>query len=122
MPEHDDIFDAIAEFNRSYLTLALRLLQADREAAQQQLGMSDEAAALVVALTPAQIDVLAERRELFCEFRAESSPAAPDAVAVPSFHASRRARTQRDIRLPVRTGDRVRPRPAPLRPVVGCVG
>ncbi|RQR28819.1 MULTISPECIES: flagellar transcriptional regulator FlhD [unclassified Burkholderia] len=74
MPEQDDIFDAIAEFNRSYLTLAQRLLQADREAAKQQLGMSDETAAIVAELTPAQIDELAERRELFCEFRAESSP------------------------------------------------
>lgn len=74
MAEQDDIFDAIVEFNRSYLTLAQRLLRADREAAKQQLGMSDKMASIVAALTPAQIEVLAERRELFCEFRAESSP------------------------------------------------
>ncbi|KHK57086.1 flagellar transcriptional regulator FlhD [Burkholderia sp. A9] len=74
MPEQDDIFDAIAEFNRSYLTLAQRLLRVDRAAAKQQLGMSDETASLVAALTPAQIEMLAERRELFCEFRAEASP------------------------------------------------
>lgn len=74
MPEQDDIFDAIAEFNRSYLALAQRLLRADHEAAKQQLGMSDEAASIVAALTPAQIDELAEHHELFCEFRAESSP------------------------------------------------
>jgi len=74
MPEQDDIFDAIVEFNRSYLTLALRLLRADREEAKRQLGMSDETASIVSALTPAQIEVLSERRELFCEFRSESSP------------------------------------------------
>ncbi|RQR24886.1 flagellar transcriptional regulator FlhD [Burkholderia sp. Bp9143] len=74
MAKQNEIFDAIAEFNRSYLTLAQRLLQADREAAKQQLGMSDETASIVAALTPAQIDVLAERHELFCEFRAEFSP------------------------------------------------
>ncbi|RQS05930.1 flagellar transcriptional regulator FlhD [Burkholderia sp. Bp8998] len=74
MAKPNDIFDAIAEFNRSYLTLAQRLLQADREAAKKQLGMSDETASIVAALTPAQIDVLAARRELFCEFRAEYAP------------------------------------------------
>ncbi|HDR9004597.1 flagellar transcriptional regulator FlhD [Burkholderia vietnamiensis] len=74
MAEQDDVFDAIAEFNRSYLTLAQRLLNADREVAKQQLGMSDEVASIVAGLTPEQIEVLADRRELFCEFRDESSP------------------------------------------------
>jgi flagellar transcriptional activator FlhD len=36
--------------------------------------MSDEVASIVAGLTPEQIEVLADRRELFCEFRDESSP------------------------------------------------
>jgi len=69
-----DIFDAIAEFNRAYLVLAQRILRIDHEQGKRQLGISDGVAASIVALTPDQIDALAESGELVCEFRAENAP------------------------------------------------
>ncbi|AXF25416.1 flagellar transcriptional regulator FlhD [Burkholderia pyrrocinia] len=74
MTGHGDIFDAIAEFNRAYLMLAQRILRIDREQGKRQLGISDEIAASIVALTLDQIDELAAGGELVCEFRAESAP------------------------------------------------
>ncbi|AOI61774.1 flagellar transcriptional regulator FlhD [Burkholderia diffusa] len=74
MTGHGDIFDAIAEFNRAYLALAQRILRIDFEQGKRQLGISDEMAASIDALTPDQIDELAARGELVCEFRAENAP------------------------------------------------
>ncbi|RQZ68241.1 flagellar transcriptional regulator FlhD [Burkholderia sp. Bp9004] len=74
MTGQGDIFDAIAEFNRTYLVLAQRMLRIDYEQAKRQLGISDEIAASIDALTLDQIDELAVRGELVCEFRAENAP------------------------------------------------
>ncbi|WP_175884855.1 flagellar transcriptional regulator FlhD [Burkholderia sp. BCC0044] len=74
MTEQGDIFDAIAEFNRAYLVLAQRMLRADYEAGKRQLGISNESAASIVALTADQIDELAAGGELVCELRAENAP------------------------------------------------
>ncbi|RQV08779.1 flagellar transcriptional regulator FlhD [Burkholderia cenocepacia] len=74
MTEQGDIFDAIAEFNRAYLMLAQRMLRAHYEEGKRQLGISDESAASIVALTADQIDELAASGELVCEFRAENAP------------------------------------------------
>ncbi|KAB0643933.1 flagellar transcriptional regulator FlhD [Burkholderia latens] len=74
MTGQGDIFDAIAEFNRAYLVLAQRILRIDYEQGRRQLGISDEIAASIVALTPVQIDELAASGELVCEFRAENAP------------------------------------------------
>ena len=74
MTEQGDIFDAIAEFNRAYLVLAQRILRVHYEQGKRQLGISDEIAATIVALTADQIDELAVGGELVCEFRAENAP------------------------------------------------
>ena len=74
MTGQGDIFDAIVEFNRAYLVLAQRILRIDYEQGRQQLGISDEIAASIVALTPDRIDEIAAGGELVCEFRAENAP------------------------------------------------
>ncbi|WP_260449362.1 flagellar transcriptional regulator FlhD [Burkholderia seminalis] len=74
MTGRGDIFDAIAEFNRAYLVLAQRILRIDYEQGKRQLGISDEIAASIDALTLDQIDELAAGGELVCEFRAENAP------------------------------------------------
>lgn len=74
MTERGDIFDAIAEFNRAYLVLAQRILRIDYEQGKRQLGISDEIAASIDAMTLDQIDELAAGGELVCEFRAENAP------------------------------------------------
>ena len=74
MTEQGDIFDAIAEFNRAYLVLAQRILRVHYEQGKRQLGISDESAATIVALTADQIDELAVGGKLVCEFRAENAP------------------------------------------------
>ncbi|WP_175717726.1 flagellar transcriptional regulator FlhD [Burkholderia anthina] len=74
MAEQDDISGAIAEFNRSYLMLAKWMILTNRDEAKRQLGISDMTASSIVALTLAQIDELADRGELFCEFRVDAAP------------------------------------------------
>ncbi|KHK57081.1 flagellar transcriptional regulator FlhD [Burkholderia sp. A9] len=74
MAELHDISDAITEFNRSYLMLAKWLLLANRDEATRQLGISERTASRIAALTLAQIDHLAARGKLFCEFRDECAP------------------------------------------------
>ncbi|CAB3760210.1 flagellar transcriptional regulator FlhD [Burkholderia sp. MSh2] len=74
MTGHGDIFDAIAEFNRAYLVLAQRMLRTDFEQGKRQLGIPDDVAASIAALTQQQIDEIAESGELFCEFRSENAP------------------------------------------------
>ena len=74
MTGQGDIFDAIAEFNRTYLVLAQRMLRIDYEQGKRQLGISDEIAASIDALMPDQIDELAAGGELVCEFRNENAP------------------------------------------------
>lgn len=74
MAEQKDILDAITEFNRSYLATSQRMLRIDLEQGKRLLGISDEMAAHIVALTPAQIGELAKRTELICEFRSEIAP------------------------------------------------
>ncbi|RQR70299.1 flagellar transcriptional regulator FlhD [Burkholderia sp. Bp9012] len=74
MAEQHDISDAIAEFNRSYLMLAKWLLLVNRGEATRQLGISEMTASRIASLTLAQIDHLATRGKLFCEFRDEFAP------------------------------------------------
>ncbi|WP_230676347.1 flagellar transcriptional regulator FlhD [Burkholderia gladioli] len=69
-----DIVDAITAFNRAYLLLAQRILRADREQGKRQLGVTDEVAAWIVAMTPEQIDEHAASTELCCEIRVENIP------------------------------------------------
>ena len=51
----DQILAEIREANLSYLMLAQSLIRADREQALYRLGISEDTAALIALLTPAQM-------------------------------------------------------------------
>ena len=65
----DQILIEIREANLSYLMLAQSLIRADREQALFRLGISEENAALVALLTPAQMMKIASGNTLLCRFR-----------------------------------------------------
>jgi flagellar transcriptional activator FlhD len=65
----DQILTEIREANLSYLMLAQSLIRADREQAQFRLGVSEETAALIGMLTPAQMMKIASGNTLLCRFR-----------------------------------------------------
>ena len=59
----------IREANLSYLMLAQSLIRGDRDQALYRLGISEETATLIGALTPAQIMKIAQGNTLLCRFR-----------------------------------------------------
>ena len=65
----DQILSEIREANLSYLMLAQSLIRADREQALYRLGISEESAALITLLTPAQMMKIASSNTLLCRFR-----------------------------------------------------
>ena len=65
----DQILAEIREANLSYLMLAQSLIRADREQALFRLGISEESAALIALLTPAQMMKIASGNTLLCRFR-----------------------------------------------------
>ena len=65
----DQILNEIREANLSYLMLAQSLIRADREQALFRLGISEESAALIALLTPAQMMKIASGNTLLCKFR-----------------------------------------------------
>src|ERR1700712_1464916 len=65
----DQILAEIREANLSYLMLAQSLIRADREQALYRLGVSEESAALITLLTPAQMMKIASGNTLLCRFR-----------------------------------------------------
>ena len=65
----DQILAEIREANLSYLMLAQSLIRADREQALFRLGVSEETATLINALTPAQMMKIATSNTLLCRFR-----------------------------------------------------
>jgi flagellar transcriptional activator FlhD len=65
----DQILNEIREANLSYLMLAQSLIRADREQALYRLGISEESAALIALLTPAQMMKIASGNTLLCRFR-----------------------------------------------------
>ena len=67
----DQILMEIRETNLSYLMLAQSLIRADREQALFRLGMSEESAELIGALSPAQIMKIASGNMLLCRFRVD---------------------------------------------------
>nr|WP_231752095.1 MULTISPECIES: flagellar transcriptional regulator FlhD [Burkholderia] len=74
MEDERDAFDEIAEFNQRYLRLARRLLCEDAGRARTMLGISNELATRLVAMTPAQLERLAYGAELVCQFRLDAMP------------------------------------------------
>src|SRR5690606_20895147 len=59
----------IREANLSYLILAQRLIRADKAQALYRLGVSDETADVLDALTPSQLLKVAAGNMLMCRFR-----------------------------------------------------
>jgi flagellar transcriptional activator FlhD len=65
----DQILAEIREANLSYLMLAQSLIRADRDQALFRLGVSEDTARLIDALTPAQMMKIASGATLLCRFR-----------------------------------------------------
>ena len=65
----DQILAEIREANLSYLMLAQSLIRSDREQALYRLGIGEDTATLIGALTPAQIMKIAQTNTLLCRFR-----------------------------------------------------
>ena len=65
----DQILSEIREANLSYLMLAQSLIRADKEQALYRLGISEESAALIALLSPAQMMKIASGNTLLCKFR-----------------------------------------------------
>jgi flagellar transcriptional activator FlhD len=59
----------IREANLTYLMLAQNLIRKDKAEAQFRLGISEESADLMAALSPAQISKIASSSMLLCRFR-----------------------------------------------------
>lgn len=65
----EQILAEIREANLSYLMLAQSLIRADREQALFRLGINEDTATLIGALTPAQMMKIATCNTLLCRFR-----------------------------------------------------
>jgi flagellar transcriptional activator FlhD len=65
----EQILAEIREANLSYLMLAQSLVRIDREQALFRLGVSEETATMIGALTPAQMMKIATGNTLLCRFR-----------------------------------------------------
>jgi flagellar transcriptional activator FlhD len=93
----DQILAEIREANLSYLMLAQTLIRTDREQALFRLGITEDSAALIDALTSAQMMKIASGNSLLCRMRCDDEmvwslltnhgkPAANDGVS--RLHAS----------------------------------
>jgi flagellar transcriptional activator FlhD len=67
----EQILAEIREANLSYLMLAQSLIRADREQALFRLGISEETAALLGILSPAQMMKIASSNTLLCRMRVD---------------------------------------------------
>jgi flagellar transcriptional activator FlhD len=65
----EQILAEIREANLSYLMLAQSLIRSDRDQALFRLGISEDNASLLAALTPAQMMKIAAGNTLLCRFR-----------------------------------------------------
>ena len=65
----DQILTEIREANLSYLMLAQSLIRSDHEQALYRLGISEDTAAMISLLTPAQMMKIAAGNTLLCKFR-----------------------------------------------------
>ena len=65
----DQILAEIREANLSYLMLAQSLIRTDRDQALFRLGVSEDTATLIGALTPAQMMKISNGNTLLCRFR-----------------------------------------------------
>jgi flagellar transcriptional activator FlhD len=68
---NEQILSEIREANLTYLMLAQSLIRQDKAEALFRLGMSEEAADLIGALSPAQAMKIASGNMLLCRFRVD---------------------------------------------------
>jgi flagellar transcriptional activator FlhD len=68
---NEQILNEIREANMTYLMLAQNLIRQDKAEALFRLGMSEDAANLIGALSPAQIMKIASGNMLLCRFRVD---------------------------------------------------
>ena len=68
---NDQIQAEIREANLTYLMLAQNLIRQDKAEALFRLGMSEEAADMIAALSPAQVLKIASGNMLLCRFRVD---------------------------------------------------
>jgi flagellar transcriptional activator FlhD len=64
----EQILAEIHEANSSYLRLAKAMLQADREDARQQLGISEKVAVMLEQLSPDQLEKMSRTNTLLQRF------------------------------------------------------
>ena len=67
----EQILAEIREANLSYMMLAQSLIRTDREQALFRLGVSEETAALLEILSPAQMMKIAASNTLLCRMRVD---------------------------------------------------
>lgn len=65
----DQILNEIREANLSYLMLAQHLIRSDRPQALFRLGIPEESADMIAALSPAQLLKIASGNTLLCRLR-----------------------------------------------------
>lgn len=68
---NEQLLAEIREANLTYLMLAQNLIRQDKAEAVFRLGLSEEAADILVALSTAQVLKLASRNTLLCSFRVD---------------------------------------------------
>jgi flagellar transcriptional activator FlhD len=69
MLTEERLMSEIRDANLSYLILAQRLIRADKAQALYRLGISEEVASIIEALTPSQMIKVASGNTLMCRFR-----------------------------------------------------
>lgn len=69
--KNEQLLAEIREANMTYLMLAQNIIRMDRSEALFRLGMSEDAAELIVSLSPAQIMKIASSNMLLCRFRVD---------------------------------------------------
>lgn len=69
MSAQDRLMAEIRDSNLSYLILAQRLIRADKVQSLYRLGITEEVASLIEALTPSQMIKIASGNTLMCRFR-----------------------------------------------------
>ena len=67
----EQILAEIREANLSYLMLAQTLIRVDQDQALFRLGLSEDSAAMIAALTPAQMMKIASGNTLLCRMRCD---------------------------------------------------
>jgi flagellar transcriptional activator FlhD len=65
----DKLLEEIRDANLNYLLLAQNMIREERDAAVYRLGISEELAGLLEALSPAQLLKMAASTTLLCRFR-----------------------------------------------------